>query len=137
MNRNDFKKLAIMRVKEARILIDSHGYSGAYYLCGYAIECAVKACYAKKIKKHEFPNRNTVNQIYSHVLHDLIKVAELEKKSEDKKKIDKIFATYWTIVNRWSSDSRYKFRREKEVKDLYKAVNDPKHGILKWIKKYW
>lgn len=29
------------------------------------------------------------------------------------------------------------FNSEKESKDLFKAINDNQHGVLKWIKHYW
>jgi HEPN domain-containing protein len=48
MNRADFHKLAEIRIKEARVLLDRKCYAGAYYLAGYAVECALKACIARK-----------------------------------------------------------------------------------------
>jgi HEPN domain-containing protein len=51
MNRTDLQQLAELRIKEARILLDGDSYSGAYYLAGYAIECALKACIAKRTKE--------------------------------------------------------------------------------------
>jgi hypothetical protein len=44
MNRNEFQRIARARVADARVLLGAKRYSGAYYLCGYAIECALKAC---------------------------------------------------------------------------------------------
>src|SRR5919106_3680906 len=40
--------------------------SGAYYLAGYAVECGLKACIAKQVRRHEFPDRTTVNQSHTH-----------------------------------------------------------------------
>jgi hypothetical protein len=56
MNRADLQALADLRVKEATILLDANCFEGAYYLLGYAIECALKACIAKQIKQHDFPD---------------------------------------------------------------------------------
>jgi hypothetical protein len=47
MNRNDFQKISRLRVKEAKALLDNGYPAGAYYLMGYAVECALKACIAK------------------------------------------------------------------------------------------
>jgi hypothetical protein len=41
--RETMRKLAMARLAEARILLDAGEFSGAYYLAGYAIECAIKA----------------------------------------------------------------------------------------------
>jgi hypothetical protein len=41
--RADFQHLARARVKEAEILINAGEFDGAYYLAGYALECALKA----------------------------------------------------------------------------------------------
>ena len=57
MTRNDFQRLALLRVKESRALLQRGFYKGAYYLSGYAVECALKACIAKKTQRHEFPDK--------------------------------------------------------------------------------
>jgi hypothetical protein len=48
--RRDFKSLADLRIEDARLLLRSGRQQGAYYLCGYAVECALKACIAKTVK---------------------------------------------------------------------------------------
>jgi hypothetical protein len=47
MNRNDLQNLSRLREKEAKVLLDNGCFAGAYYLLGYAVECALKACIAK------------------------------------------------------------------------------------------
>ena len=58
MNRTDFQKLAEERIAEAKILLDAGKWSGAYYLAGYAVECALKACIAKMTKSEDFPDKD-------------------------------------------------------------------------------
>src|SRR5205807_5441492 len=55
MNRADFHKLTEIRMREAKVLLDRKCDEGAYYLAGYAVECALKACIAKKTLAHDFP----------------------------------------------------------------------------------
>jgi len=55
MNRSDFQKLTEIRMKEAKVLLSNACFEGAYYLAGYAVECAIKACIAKKTQIHDFP----------------------------------------------------------------------------------
>ena len=54
MNRADLKKLTEMRVEDARSLLTARRYNAARYLAGYAVECALKACVARKTKKYDF-----------------------------------------------------------------------------------
>jgi HEPN domain-containing protein len=79
MNRLDFQKLAELRLLEAEVLLDAGKYEGAYYLCGYAVECALKACIAKLTKEHDFPDKATVNDSYTHDLGKLLGVSGLKK----------------------------------------------------------
>jgi hypothetical protein len=44
VNRAEFQKLADLRAREAGVLLAARCYDGAYYLAGYAVECALKAC---------------------------------------------------------------------------------------------
>ncbi len=39
----DFQSFSRIRVNEAKALLHLKHYSGAYYLAGYAVECALKA----------------------------------------------------------------------------------------------
>lgn len=141
MNRQDFKKIALIRLKEARVLLDNQKWDGAYYLCGYVIECALKACISKATKEYDFPpKRNVIEMIYKHDLKSLLKAAGLETKLSryivDKK--DKRLERYWSYVsNNWDEESRYSTHSQKEAEVLYKAIADKKHGVLAWIKHRW
>lgn len=52
MNRKDLKLVAEVRLREAEALLNKRYYDGAYYLTGYAVECALKSCIAKKTKRY-------------------------------------------------------------------------------------
>jgi HEPN domain-containing protein len=78
VNRLDFQKLAEIRIKEAKVLLDNKCFEGAYYLAGYVVECALKACIAKKTKLHDFPPpKKVVEDIYTHSIMKLLVRAEL------------------------------------------------------------
>lgn len=34
---------------------------GAYYLAGYAVECALKSCIARRTQEHDFPDKKLAN----------------------------------------------------------------------------
>lgn len=42
---------------------------------GYAIECALKSCVAKQVKRYDFPDKKIANEAFTHDLEKLMKVA--------------------------------------------------------------
>ena len=57
----DFQKLADMRIREAKALLDAKEWDGAYYLAGYAVECALKACIIKRLNSSDlWPEKSFV-----------------------------------------------------------------------------
>ena len=137
MNRNDFQRLARTRLQEANLLLARGYFAGAYYLCGYVIECGLKACIAKKTKAYDFPDKATVNESYQHDLSKLLKVSGLELTLKKESGRDKKLGVYWNTVKDWSEKSRYEINKGKLAKDLYEAVSDRKHGVFQWIKLHW
>ncbi len=138
MNRSNLQQLAKLRLREAKILLDNRCHPGAYYLIGYAIECAFKACIAKQTKRHDFPNRNLANSIYTHDLNTLLKFSGLEKKHRDQSNKNPNFELNWTIVKDWKEDARYSLQITKDqAQALYTAVVSRKDGILPWLQKWW
>jgi HEPN domain-containing protein len=77
MNRTDFQQIAELRLRESKALLDAGCADGAYYLAGYAVECALKACLAKRTQQHEFPEREA-REYYSHNLERLVGFAKLK-----------------------------------------------------------
>jgi HEPN domain-containing protein len=138
MNRSDFQRLARLRVKEAKTLLDNQCYEGAYYLSGYAVECAFKACIAKRIKRYEFPDKKLVNEIYTHDLSKLLSVSGLELEHRRESAADPNFESNWAIVKQWSEQARYLYGvSQSKVEELYLAVVSKQGGILPWLKKWW
>jgi len=126
-----------MRRREALALLKKGLFSGCYYLSGYVVECGLKACIAKKVRKHEFPDKETVNQSYTHNLVQLLGIAGLEIKFKEKALRSKQFEVNWSTIKDWSENSRYEVINEKKAKDMYKALINRKDGVLQWIKLYW
>ncbi|GAG05743.1 unnamed protein product [marine sediment metagenome] len=137
MDRNDLRELALIRFKEARVLLKNGNYEGAYYICGYVIECGLKACIAKQTRRYDFPDKKTVDESYTHDLTKLIKIAGLELTLDNEMRKDQVFGRYWATAKDWSEQSRYERHAEKEAQNLYSAIADRKHGVLRWIKQYW
>jgi|SRR3972149_11195590 len=137
MNRTDFQKLAEIRLQEAKALLDAEKFDGAYYLCGYAVECALKACIAKQTKEHDFPDVKIVQKSYTHNLENLLDLSGLKSDLDNKIKDDKEFDNFWSIVKDWNENSRYEFLPNKKSRDLYEAIANIEKGVLQWIKQRW
>ena len=75
MNRQDFQTLSELRVQDSLVLLNNGRYAAAYYLCGYAVECALKACIAKQTMQFEFPDLVRVRESYTHDFKKLVKWA--------------------------------------------------------------
>jgi hypothetical protein len=137
MNRNDLRRLARIRIKEARVLLREKCYDGAYYLCGYAVECGLKACIAKATRRSEFPDLDKVKASYTHDLFALVKQAGLKPALETEESGDSDFSLYWAIAKDWSEKARYIEHAEKKARDLLQAVTDRQHGVMRWLRKHW
>ncbi len=110
MNRNDFQQLADIRVKEAKILLDNQCFDGAYYLLGYAVECALKSGISKQFKEHDFPELQTVRDSYTHSLEKLLVIAGLKQQLYNDGKVNSQLLENWMLVTNWSEQfSRFKF----------------------------
>lgn len=141
MNRNDLQTLAEMRVREAEALLAMGNHAGAYYLAGYAVECALKSCIAKQTREHDFPpDPDYVRSIYVHKLAKLLDKIDvgLRKEFDDERRKNLDFDSNWTVVKDWSEDFRYTVVvSEKQAKALFDAITDGHCGILPWLKKRW
>ena len=137
MNRDDFRRLAELRLREARALLQARHFDGAYYLGGYVIENALKACIAKQTKRFEFPDRKTVNESHTHNLEQLLRVAGLQPELEREAASSRAFEVNWTVVKDWSEESRYQRHTRQEAEDLFNAITDPQNGVLPWIRQRW
>jgi hypothetical protein len=137
MNRNELRRLSRIRLKEARVLLEARCFDGAYYLSGYAVECALKACIAKRTKRHDFPEKKRVNDSYSHNLTILVGVAGLKTILEQETNRHPAFSLNWTTVKDWSEERRYRLTSEREARDLYRAITTRQHGVMQWIRQHW
>lgn len=133
MDKSDFEKLTRLREREARHLGKGGYAAGAYYLLGYAVECALKACIATQFKSETWPDKSFVNMIWSHDLEQLRQAAGISEPTRGTP-----LEVNWTLVrNGWSVDVRYRESVLKiEFDDFFRACLY-KNGVLPWIKSQW
>src|SRR5260370_12548813 len=123
MNRAELQKLAELRIKEAHILLTAASYPGAFYLAGYAIECALKSCIAKQTKEHDFPDKDEVNKSYTHNLDVLVRLAKLKDQLDYDMKSNKQFDAYWACVVDWEEGQRYELRGPETDSNVLSEAN--------------
>jgi HEPN domain-containing protein len=134
MTRQDLQELAEVRLKDARVLLDAGRFSGAYYVAGYVVECALKACIAKQFHEHEFPDLQKVKQIYTHGYDTLVRVAGLDLATELR---SEQFAANWELVKKWTEKSRYETCDDARARALIAAISDTESGVLQWLRRNW
>jgi HEPN domain-containing protein len=138
VNRADLQQLTRLRLAEARVLLQGKKYDGAFYLAGYAVECALKSCIAKQIRRFDFPDKKLVVDSHTHNLEELLNVSGLKQLHQQELASNADFKVNWLVVRDWSERSRYRTGRSRaEAHDLYAAITARKHGILRWLKKHW
>jgi HEPN domain-containing protein len=137
LKRRDFQELAAVRLNEARILLHRGCWDGAYYIGGYAAECALKACIAKLTERHSFPNKKKTDGSYTHDLMALMKTAELDDKLKAAEKGQPDFAANWRAVRNWTVDSRYERHSQTDAEALLDALLDRRSGVIRWLKQHW
>ena len=137
MTRKDFQKLAGIRLKEAETLLEHGHFEGCYYLSGYVVEFALKACIAKKTNRHDFPDMVLVRRVFTHDLAELLKLAGLSDPHSEEVLHNPEFQVNWYAVNDWREQSRYETPDEDRARQIFRAVADKKNGVLRWLKHYW
>jgi HEPN domain-containing protein len=138
MNRFDFQQLAQIRIAEAQKLLEAGMPEGAYYLAGYAVECALKACIAKNVKQFDFPPpKREIETYYTHNIEKLVEAAKLKSVLLKDSDSNPSLEANWQIVICWSEQGRYEINKANEAKTLIEAITNPSNGILTWVKKYW
>ncbi len=86
MTRQDFKRIALLRLIEAETLWAKGHYDGSYYLAGYCLEMALKAVICRRMEKDNFFDilkSEFVRSFKIHNLAELVILSGLQKKYED------------------------------------------------------
>lgn len=136
MDHRTFKRLAEVRLNEARSLLDARHWSGAYYLSGYAVECALKAKLVTQFQRWRLPDKQQVQRAYTHKLDELVRLSGLEADLIDEL-ARPAFNVNWTLAKDWSEASRYTTRNRTQATELVEAVGNPREGVLPWLRQRW
>jgi HEPN domain-containing protein len=138
VNRLVFQELAETRLLDARACFEAGRYDAAYYLAGYTVECALKACIARQTHENDFPPKNA-GEYYVHNLEKLANLATSVPFQADRE-ADPALSEYWIVVKEWSEASRYQppgDESARKAEEILRAVSDEQHEVLKCLSKYW
>jgi HEPN domain-containing protein len=136
MNRIDFQKVAETRLQESKALLAAGFPEGAYYLAGYAVECALKVCIAKRTREHDFPEKES-KDFYIHDLDKLLGFAKLKDDLYQALRTNPAMNANWIIAKNWAETSRYQMKTAADAVGLLKAIEDQSGGLLPWVQKRW
>jgi len=99
--------VARARLRDAEALLAAGRFDGAVYLCGYAVEIALKARVCRTLKWSGFPSTNKEFEGYhSFRTHDLDVLLHLSGAEARIKKPEYLPA--WSAVAMWEPSARYR-----------------------------
>ncbi len=106
LDRSELKKIAQARIEDGEVLLSSHRYDGAVYLCGYAVEIALKERICRTLSWPGYPStRREFANYQSFRTHNLGVLLSL---SGSEQKIKTNFLAEWSVVAEWDPEVRYK-----------------------------
>ena len=152
MNRDELQRRADDWVAGAKALADPAvgQWSLAYYLVGYAVEFALKACilfrlpetgllYVDTSEPIDLGGKKRALKLETFRTHDyevLIDLARLRDRLEMRKAVGDGFLQHWKDVSKWTSEARYEQKDQPAAETLIVAVTAT-DGVLPWLKTYW
>jgi HEPN domain-containing protein len=102
----DLRRISKARYRDAEVLLTAGRYEGAVYLCGYAIEVALKARICTTLKWPGYPETSKEFELLrSFKVHDLDLLLRL---TGQEAKIRTKCLAEWSAVAAWNPEARYK-----------------------------
>lgn len=140
----DIENLAKEKLEDALILAKHGKWGNAYYLAGYCLELTIKS----KVCEHlgvpdlfDFENNGRIHMkginqglLKVHGYNQLFFLTGRYMKFVDANDNDMQFKKHWSIVSKWSPESRYLTTiTQKDYELFVSSLNE----ITQWIQKNW
>ena len=105
LTRTQLRRIAHARLQDARVLLRGRRYDSALYLCGYAVELALKARICTVLHWQGFPSTQAeFKGLASFKVHELETLLHLTGREA---KIRASYMTEWSVVVQWNPEERY------------------------------
>jgi HEPN domain-containing protein len=105
ISRKDLRSIARGRLRDAQVLLQARRFDGSFYLCGYAIELALKARISRTLGWPGFPESvhdfKGLQSVKTHDLEVLLRFSGVEARVKAKHLAD------WSVVLGWNPETRY------------------------------
>jgi hypothetical protein len=101
LDRAALRRLARLRLADARALFRARRYDGATYLCGYVIEYALKARICRTLRWVEYRTGEKYRSFKVHDVEALLGLSGVEDM------VLRTHATDWNFAKQWSPELRY------------------------------
>jgi hypothetical protein len=142
VDRKYLQNLAKTRLRDAQALLGRRRWSGAYYLCGSVIECALKACLLKYLGESDavFGKQGYLKDLVGCWTHDLVKLVNMAGLDTDfgvARGANPVLEANWGVTKDWKETSRYEEKTEAETRALFEAVSQKPDGVFLWIQSRW
>ncbi len=142
VDKKKLQNLCMERLEDVEALLEARRWSGAYYLCGYVIECALKACLLRHLGESgsifDDPTYlKKLTECWRHDLTKLEKLAGLEAEFGSARSLNESLSNYWLVTKDWKATSRYQEMTEIQARALHEAVSHHPDGVFLWIQSGW
>jgi len=101
----ELRAIARARLRDAEVLLVGRRFDGAFYVCGYAVELALKARICRTLKWSGFPENEkdfrAFRAVRTHDLEVLLRFSGTEERVMEKHLTD------WATVRVWNPEQRY------------------------------
>ena len=102
----ELREISAARLDDAQALFDAGHYDGVVYLCGYAVELALKARICETLDWDGYPSTNREFRDYlTFRTHDLKVLLRLSGQED---RILGAIPDNWRAVSNWNPDLRYR-----------------------------
>ena len=123
ISRTELRRIAKARLADSQVLFRRRRYDGALYLCGYAVEVALKARICRTLKWAGYPESGgefrDLLSFKVHNLDTLLRLSGLEPK------IKTNYMPDWSIVAVWMPEVRYRLigsTSQSDARDMIDAT---------------
>ncbi len=119
----ELRTISRARLRDAQALLKAKRFDGAFYLCGYAVEIALKARISQTLRWPGFPQNSKefegVQSVKTHDLEVLLRFSGIGDRIKRK------HLSEWSLVLDWNPEKRYQSigqATEQQATEMLKAA---------------